>query len=84
MARKKRGVRAMNEMERYSEKSASLLWYVIRSVINNVITSVIRYVIKLQVQNDKVLRSWGFDEVLSSTKLGRKVSRSILVREEES
>ena len=33
-------------MKRYSEKSTSLLWYVIRSVINNVITSVIRYVIR--------------------------------------
>ena len=37
-------------MKRYSEKSTSLLWYVIRSVIrsviNNLITSVIRYVIR--------------------------------------
>ena len=33
-------------LDGYSEKSTSLLWYVIRSVINNVITSVIRYVIR--------------------------------------
>ena len=33
-------------LDEYSEKSTSLLWYVIRSVINNVITSVIRYVIR--------------------------------------